>query len=181
MRSVVYIPANSVIRFTTIKARRRKPRGPFSFMPSATPIKAASGSFSDRRRGTRQERGYGAAWDKARKRVMLRDCGLCQPCKRANLITIAAEVDHIVNKAIGGTEDDDNLQAICGPCHETKTAQEAAQARGIQTIRPSAACNTSGLPTDKRHPWVGAGGGNKLHRDPTRTDLDPSLAGPRNG
>jgi 5-methylcytosine-specific restriction protein A len=39
-------------------------------------------------------------------------------------VTIATEVDHIVPKSQGGTDDDDNLQAICSPCHKTKTGSE---------------------------------------------------------
>ena len=40
---------------------------------------------------------------------------------------LASEVDHIVSKAMGGTDDMENLQAICGgpgSCHELKTAEE---------------------------------------------------------
>ncbi len=72
-------------------------------------------------RESRHARGYGTAWDRKRKAVMYRDFGLCQVCKRAGRSTLAAEVDHIVPKAKGGTDDDDNLQAICKPCHQLKT------------------------------------------------------------
>lgn len=86
--------------------------------------------FGDRRRGSRHERGYGTAWDKQRKRILERDCGLCQPCKRRGWLTQATMVDHIVPKAEGGSDDDTNLQSICGDCHGEKTAAEAARARG---------------------------------------------------
>jgi 5-methylcytosine-specific restriction enzyme A len=87
--------------------------------------------FADERRGSSTERGYGAEWRKRRERIMQRDCGLCQPCRNAGRVTVATAVDHIVPKAEGGTEEDGNLQAICKPCHDTKTAREAAKGRGV--------------------------------------------------
>lgn len=70
------------------------------------------------------KRGYGYKWQKTRVRILRRDNGLCQPCKRKGIMVPATEVDHIVRKAIGGTDDDENLQAICGDCHKEKTARE---------------------------------------------------------
>lgn len=81
-------------------------------------------------RASRQDRDYGAAWERARKRVMQRDNGLCQPCKRAGLVVGGNEVDHIVPKFEGGTGDDDNLQTICRTCHAAKTAAESLRSRG---------------------------------------------------
>jgi 5-methylcytosine-specific restriction protein A len=75
-------------------------------------------------RGNRHARGYGNAWVKRRERILLRDCGLCQPCKRAGHVTIATEVDHVVPKAQGGSDEDSNLQSICKACHKDKTARE---------------------------------------------------------
>ncbi|WP_221899405.1 HNH endonuclease [Xanthomonas sp. GW] len=40
-------------------------------------------------------------------------------------MTEATEVDHILNVAEGGTDDDANLQAICTDCHGAKTQAEA--------------------------------------------------------
>lgn len=56
---------------------------------------------------------------------MLRDSGLCQVCHKANRITAATEVDHIVPKSRGGTDVPQNLQAICKQCHQLKTHREA--------------------------------------------------------
>ena len=78
-------------------------------------------------RKSASERGYGAEWKKQRARIMLRDKRLCQPCLRKALTTVANEVDHIIPRARGGTEDDSNLQAICIPCHKVKTAREGSQ------------------------------------------------------
>lgn len=79
------------------------------------------------------ERGYGGEWRKIRARVMRRDVGLCQPCARLGAVSLAQEVDHIVNKAqakgLGWTQQrvdaEENLQAICKACHKSKTAREA--------------------------------------------------------
>jgi 5-methylcytosine-specific restriction protein A len=90
------------------------------------------GSFSDRSRGTRHERGYGAEWDVTRAAIMKRDAGLCQPCLQATpeRVTRAYAVDHIVNKAEGGTDDESNLRAICRACHKAKTQEESKRGRG---------------------------------------------------
>jgi len=75
------------------------------------------------------DRGYNWAWRKRRKRILERDKYLCQVCLALGIVTPATQVDHIVNKATGGTDDDDNLQSICDPCHATKTRAEALAAR----------------------------------------------------
>jgi 5-methylcytosine-specific restriction protein A len=37
---------------------------------------------------------------------------------------IANQVDHITPKANGGTDNAENLEAICEPCHKAKTARD---------------------------------------------------------
>jgi len=76
---------------------------------------------------SRHERGYGSSWDRLRIAVLKRDNGLCQcsDCQGGKIrLTIANEVDHIVPKAKGGTDDMSNLQAINSVCHKAKTASE---------------------------------------------------------
>jgi 5-methylcytosine-specific restriction protein A len=89
----------------------------------------------------RQSRGYGAAWDKLRKQVMLRDCGLCQTCRKQGRVTIAKAVDHVISKAKGGTDDLANLAAICNPCHNAKTITEQGK-----TLRPEVRIGSDGWP-----------------------------------
>lgn len=82
---------------------------------------------------SRQERGYGAAWDRVRKQVMQRDAGMCQPCCKAGRLGVLAQaVDHITSKANAARlrwsqariDHPDNLQAICDGCHKVKTEAE---------------------------------------------------------
>lgn len=81
-------------------------------------------------KGNTTQRGYGYAWRQIRKQVLERDCYLCQVCKAAGRLTEATAVDHIINKAHGGTDSKDNLQAICKSCHDKKTQMESQKGRG---------------------------------------------------
>lgn len=96
-----------------------------------TAHKVLPGRFADRQRGSRHERGYGSAWDRARARVLRRDAGICQACLADGLVHQGTEVDHKLPKSQGGTDDDSNLQTICAARHRAKTLAEAARARGI--------------------------------------------------
>lgn len=91
--------------------------------------KIKPGSFADKRRGSRQSRGYGKEWDVKRTAILSRDHGICQPCLRDGHVHQGTHVDHVVPKAEGGTDDDSNLQTICAERHRAKTAAEAARAR----------------------------------------------------
>lgn len=105
---------------------------------------------------SRQERGYGAAWDKVRKVVLARDCGLCQVCAKAARVTPAKAVDHIVSKAKGEKlqwsqariDDPSNLQSICDPCHAAKSLKEEGKSEA------RAAIGADGWPVDSKKPSV---------------------------
>ncbi|WP_156002640.1 HNH endonuclease [Sphingomonas melonis] len=62
---------------------------------------------------------------------VLREEPLCRICLAMDppRFTPTAIADHIVPKAEGGTDDRDNYQGACVPCHKAKTAEEAARAR----------------------------------------------------
>lgn len=131
--------------------------------------KVRAGTFADRARGTRHQRGYDSAWDKRRERVMQRDAGICQPCLRHGIVHVGHAVDHIVPRERGGTEHDSNLQCICQPAHQAKTDSEKrgrvwdeqawyAQQRPA-TAAPGAA-----------HPPANWGGGQKAGAPARRTD-----------
>lgn len=63
--------------------------------------------------------GYGRAWQKLRMFVLRRE-PMCRSCGAA-----ANEVDHIRPRSMGGTDDLDNLQPLCKPCHSRKTLKES--------------------------------------------------------
>lgn len=69
----------------------------------------------------------GHAWKKIRERIMFRDCGLCQECKRNGVVTAGKEVDHIVPVMKGGGDEDSNLQLLCLECHKMKTRIDLGQ------------------------------------------------------
>lgn len=100
----------------------------------------ASGSFADRGRGTRHERGYGSKWDRLREIILRRDNGICQQCLREGRLTMighkpyTAFVDHVTPKAEGGTDDESNLQALCKACHTAKTDREKNRGRGVSNL-----------------------------------------------
>ena len=76
---------------------------------------------------TRHERGYDSNWYKIRARVLKRDNHLCQcdDCKINGIYLPANEVDHIIPKSRGGTDDYTNLMAINTECHKKKTHKES--------------------------------------------------------
>jgi 5-methylcytosine-specific restriction enzyme A len=79
-------------------------------------------------RTSRHARGYGWEWEKKRAALLARE-PLCRPCRAAGRPVSATQVDHIKAKAVGGTDDDNNLQPLCEPCHKVKTAREANDRR----------------------------------------------------
>jgi 5-methylcytosine-specific restriction protein A len=58
-----------------------------------------------------------------RRAVLRRAHGRCERCGAP-----ASDVDHIVSHANGGTDAWDNLQALCEPCHRSKTGREGYEA-----------------------------------------------------
>lgn len=91
------------------------------------------------RRGSANERGYTAAWQRARA-GWLRLHPLCKACEQSNRVEAANVVDHIVPHRFKQAMDSgdaeriarakelfwskDNWQSLCEPCHNRKTAQE---------------------------------------------------------
>jgi len=60
-------------------------------------------------------RGYGPAWQKIREEHLAMEPW----CRRCG--TKATDVDHIVPKRQGGSNDHSNLQSLCHSCHSQKT------------------------------------------------------------
>lgn len=94
---------------------------------------------------SRQQRGYGAAWDRLRKQILERDNYLCQ-CDQCEggvkRVTSASEVDHKVSKAkakqLGWTTDQidstDNLRAINSECHKRKTIEDQGKQYKVRRV-----------------------------------------------
>lgn len=70
---------------------------------------------------SRHDRGYGTTWDKLRLVILKRDRYLCQ-CPDCNggrtRVTPANQVDHIIRKADGGSDDPSNLRSMNRRCHD---------------------------------------------------------------
>ena len=72
----------------------------------------------------------GDAWMATRRRILLRDKFACQEC---GIVRMDNEVDHRIPLEQGGSNDDENLQTLCGGpdgCHTRKTKHEAKQRAG---------------------------------------------------
>ena len=68
-------------------------------------------------------RGFDRAWRKLRAQV-LREEPWCRRCGRES-----TEVDHRIPRSQGGTDDRENLQGVCKPCHSRKGAKEGRWGR----------------------------------------------------
>ena len=62
-------------------------------------------------------------WNSIRKIQLTRE-PLCRRCKKLGKTTRAREVDHIVPRHAGGSDEYDNLQSLCKQCHKLKSANE---------------------------------------------------------
>ena len=76
------------------------------------------------------ERKRGSAGVKDRNRIKERDNGLCVACLAAGRVSLGAVVDHRIPLWNGGSDEDENKQLLCHPCHDAKTAEEARQRAG---------------------------------------------------
>ena len=100
------------------------------------------------------QRGYGAAWQRVRLSVILRDKGLCQGCLQQGIIRQGRDVDHIMAKSQGGTDAMDNLRLLCRRCHADATAALNG------SDRPTwAGCDARGVPMRDDHHWRAASEG----------------------
>ncbi len=98
-----------------------------------TPVKRASA----------RERGYGGeAWEATRKRILKRDKWRCVFCG-IGLFAKGSRpnIDHIIDKKDGGTDDDSNLRTLCPSCHSKRTCQVAGGSGGFGNRRTK---NTGG-------------------------------------
>jgi 5-methylcytosine-specific restriction enzyme A len=71
------------------------------------------------------------------RRTVLDEEPLCRAClgKEPPQYVPSTIADHIRPKAEGGTDERDNYQGICGPCHRDKTARESGRGRRRRRTR----------------------------------------------
>lgn len=53
-------------------------------------------------------------------------------CRRCG--STATDVDHILCRALGGTHDRSNMQALCSKCHGVKTHQDGKAVRAARRM-----------------------------------------------
>lgn len=91
-------------------------------IPTYRPQRSPARGQQDR--PTAAARGYcTAAWRRTRLAVIARDQGICQLC--GLLVIGSPDIDHIVEKAKGGTDALSNLRVACHDCHSKRTARDS--------------------------------------------------------
>ena len=68
------------------------------------------------------KRRYGRAWQRIRDRYTAAH-PFCEECYKRGVLTPTEEIHHIKPLAHGGTHADDNLMALCKPCHSRITVE----------------------------------------------------------
>lgn len=89
------------------------------------PEHKADGQVYDQRRGASSQRGYGSRWRRLRRLVLAINPLCVDPWgvhQKTGEVVLATDVDHIVPRSAGGTDELDNLQGLCHQCHSKKTA-----------------------------------------------------------
>lgn len=62
-------------------------------------------------------------WRKLREAQLTRE-PFCRMCRKANLLVLATDVDHIDGDPWNNPEDGSNFQSLCHACHSKKTYLE---------------------------------------------------------
>lgn len=95
-------------------------------MPKRIPtFKPARFARREEARPTAAARGYcSAAWRRTRLAVIARDQGICQLCGML-IVGESGDIDHIVEKAKGGTDALGNLRLTHKACHSKRTARDS--------------------------------------------------------
>lgn len=101
-------------------------------------------------KGESPNRLRGRPWRRLRDQVLTEE-PFCRWCTERGTITKDSRsvvCDHIKPLAEGGTDERSNLAGMCEPCHDEKTAQEAARAQGrdAPTMRTRQSIGADGWP-----------------------------------
>lgn len=73
------------------------------------------------RRGSASKRGYDQHWRDIRDLFLAEHPLCCDPIHQGRPV-LATDIDHILPRIKGGSDDPSNLQALCHSCHSRKTA-----------------------------------------------------------
>jgi len=93
-----------------------------------------------------------------RLNLFLKRKGTCTSCSQKIDAGKAWDIDHILPLSLGGTNEPNNLQILCKPCHRSKTSQsdipriaktKRLKARHLGARSPS----TRPIPGSRRSPW----------------------------
>ena len=76
--------------------------------------KAMDKHYNQYQRDPASNKRYGRAWKRIRDRY-IKAHPLCEECKKANRLTPAEEVHHILPLSQGGTNEVSNLMSLCNP------------------------------------------------------------------
>ena len=69
-------------------------------------------------------------WEEIRQIILERDNNKCVKCEEPGL-----EIDHIVAKRLGGTDEEANLQTLCNECHKAKTKEDVDKIRKLRRFK----------------------------------------------
>ena len=90
--------------------------------------------------------------------LFLKRKGICAACTQKIDAGKAWDIDHTLPLALGGTNEPNNLQILCRPCHRAKTSQSdvprIAKTKRLKSRHLGArAPSTRPIPGSRRSPW----------------------------
>ena len=69
---------------------------------------------------------YGTKWRKIRN-AFVKNHPICELCKRKNILIPTEEVHHVIPLSKGGSNDEENIMALCKSYHSRITATEGGR------------------------------------------------------
>jgi 5-methylcytosine-specific restriction enzyme A len=117
---------------------------------------SAQSNTEREQRPTAAQRGYGARWQRLRHAFLYGHPLCADPFSvHDGQPVLATDVDHIVRRRDGGSDEESNLQPLCHSCHSKKTMAENKGRGG--SIAGASPHQTAGRTTFCRRE-IGAGG-----------------------
>ena len=93
-----------------------------------------------------------------RLNLFLKRKGTCTSCYQKIDAGKAWDIDHIIPLGLGGTNEPNNLQILCKPCHQSKTSQSdiprIAKTKRLKASHLGARSPSARpIPGSRRSPW----------------------------